>query len=225
MSTTSEVPPEFPSRRPPRLRAWLRLGWIRPRRPAEGAPAVVGPRLLFLDDDPARAECFLSEHPEAVWVTNVPDCLARLTGSWDEVHLDHDLGGKTYVDSADTDCGMEVIRWLCKEPREHLRNVSFFVHTHNVAAGLLMVLQMRSGGYRAEFRPFGLDLKRLLAHNEPDAQPPADRRPGAKSEPEPESQPVPVALSARVVGLAGRLRAFGRSWRARLRSRKSTESP
>lgn len=227
MSTKPEVPPESPSRRPRRRRGWLRLGWIGRRRPAAGgpaagAPAVVGPRLLFLDDDPARAACFLAEYPEAVWVTNVPDCLARLAGPWDEVHLDHDLGGKTFVNSADTDCGMEVIRWLCKEPREHLRNVSFFVHTHNVAAGLLMVLQMRAGGYRAEFRPFGLDLKRLLAHNEPGAEPPKNRRPEAESDPE--SHPVPSASPALVIGLAGRLQALGRSWRSRLRSRKSTES-
>ena len=86
---------------------------------------------------------------------------------WDEVHLDHDLGGQQFVDINQIDCGMEVIRWLCKEPRQHLNDTSFFVHTHNSAAGLLMVLQMRTSGYRAEFRPFGLDFAKLLAHNEP----------------------------------------------------------
>jgi hypothetical protein len=125
-------------------------------------------RVLFLDDDPLRAELFLNDHPSATWVTTVSDCVARLEDVWDEVHLDHDLGGKTFVDSNAEDCGMEVIRWLCKEPRNHLkRTTQFFVHTHNAAAGLLMVLQMRSNGYNAEFRPFGVDLARLLAHNEP----------------------------------------------------------
>ena len=123
-------------------------------------------RLLFLDDDPHRAERFLKDYPQAVWVTNVPDCVARLDEPWDEVHLDHDLGGKVFVDSADSDCGMEVIRWLCKEPRPHLQRSLFFVHTHNAAAGLLMVLCMRGAGYKAEFRPFGHDLERLLLHNE-----------------------------------------------------------
>ena len=74
-------------------------------------------RLLFLDDDPRRAEIFLKDNPDAVWVNTVAECLARLAEPWDEVHLDHDLGGKMFVDSKDTDCGMEVIRWLCKEPR------------------------------------------------------------------------------------------------------------
>ena len=72
---------------------------------------------MFLDDDPNRAEIFLKEHPQAIWVTTVAECLARLDEPWDEIHLDHDLGGKMFVDSADQECGMEVIRWLCKEPR------------------------------------------------------------------------------------------------------------
>jgi hypothetical protein len=112
---------------------------------------------------------FLQDHPQAVWVTTVAECLSRLEDVWDEVHLDHDLGGQTFVDSTAEDCGMEVIRWLCKEPRHHLEETLFFVHTHNAAAGLLMVLQMRSCGYNGEFRPFGLDLAQLLAHNEPPA--------------------------------------------------------
>jgi len=142
-------------------------------------------RLLFLDDDPRRAEEFLSENPEAVWVKTVADCLERMTEAWDEVHLDHDLGGQHFVDPNQVDCGMEVIRWMCKEPRPHLNDTSFFVHTHNSVAGLLMVLQMRASGYKAEFRPFGLDLAKLLAHNEPGpdevaetpAPPPLSQRP------------------------------------------------
>ena len=95
----------------------------RPDRPtATGCSSGRKRRLLFLDDDPNRAEVFLKDNPQAVWVTTVPDCLARLAEPWDEVHLDHDLGGKMFVDSADTDCGMEVIRWLCKEPRAHLKD-------------------------------------------------------------------------------------------------------
>jgi hypothetical protein len=169
---------------PPTSR-WVRFrtGWLARVRPSDwlgrlhlGALGIRDgrtQRLLFLDDDPDRAALFLKDHPKAVWVTTVPDCLARLAEPWDEVHLDHDLGGQRYVDSAATDCGMEVIRWLCKEPRAHLRDSLFFVHTHNATAGLLMVLLMCGAGYKAEFRPFGLDLKELLAHNEPQAVPEA----------------------------------------------------
>ena len=157
MTGTPQVPQSEPCRapRPPRRPI---VGWLRRLRRA---------RVLFLDDDPRRAAIFLREHPRAAWVTNVPDCLARLAGPWDEVHLDHDLGGKTFVDSDDVDCGMEVIRWLCKHQPAHLKATRFYVHTHNATAGLLMVLLMRRGGYRAEYEPFGLDLRDLLAHNEP----------------------------------------------------------
>jgi hypothetical protein len=168
-------PPDSRQRRPPRA-GWI--GWLRPgewiARVRSWARATLSNRLLFLDDDPNRAALFLKDHPQAIWVTTVPDCLARLAESWHEVHLDHDLGGKMYVDSTDTDCGMEVIRWLCKEPRPHLKRTRFFVHTHNATAGLWMVLLMQCGGYKAEFRPFGHDLQTLLAHNETGASPGPD---------------------------------------------------
>src|SRR5262249_41524299 len=106
--------------------------------------------------------------PQAVWVETVVECVSRLEECWDEVHLDHDLGGNQFVEVENADCGMEVIRWLCKEPRDHLRPTQFFVHTHNLVAGLLMVMQMRSAGFIAEFRPFGQDLAKVLAHNEPE---------------------------------------------------------
>ncbi len=143
----------------------LAWGWLArlARRILFGKTA---PRLLFLDDDPRRAETFLAEHPHAVWVETVADCVDRLRESWDEVHLDHDLGGRQHVGVDDVDCGMEVIRWMCKEPRDHLRSTRFFVHSHNLVAGLMMVLQMRSSGFNAEFEPFGQDLAKILAHNE-----------------------------------------------------------
>jgi hypothetical protein len=140
MDTTTPDQTDEATRRLARPWAWLRARLARFRALAERARPR---RLLFLDD-------------------------ARLEETWDEVHLDHDLGGKTFVDSRDQDCGMEVIRWLCKQPRNHLKATLFFVHTHNAAAGLLMVLQMRACGYKGEFRPFGIDLAQILAQEEPE---------------------------------------------------------
>ena len=156
-----------------------------PDRASDGGP-IEASRVLFLDDDPARAESFLSENPQAVWVQTVEECLARLVEAWDEVHLDHDLGGQVFVDMNKTDCGMEVIRWLCKERRHHLNSTRFFVHTHNSLAGLLMVLQMQSIGYRTEFRPFGVDPALLLRGA--DDAPPIDG-----SEPAADESPLPAA--------------------------------
>ena len=172
---------------------------------AEGADLDRARRLLFLDDDPVRAERFLAENPQAVWVQTVPDCVGQLVETWDEVHLDHDLGGKTFVDVNETDCGMEVIRWLCKEPRDHLREARFFIHTHNSIAGLLMVLQMRTRGYRAEFRPFGMDVAELLPHDDDQSSLDAERPWGAETPPgrpllNSPPQPPPGTLE-RLIGL------------------------
>lgn len=116
-------------------------------------------RVLFLDDDPARAEAFLEGNPLATWVQTARDCIERLGDPWDEVFLDHDLGGEHFVDVDRPDCGMEVVRWLCKEPRSHLASTRFVIHSHNLTAALMMVLLMRETGYVAEFQPFGFSLE------------------------------------------------------------------
>jgi hypothetical protein len=112
-------------------------------------------RVLFLDDDPLRAEAFLAENPQAVWVQTVADCIARLAEPWDEVHLDHDLGGEQFVDLTRDDCGMEVVRWLCLEPRPHLRATRFQVHSHNPSAATMMGMHLMANGFAVELRPFG----------------------------------------------------------------------
>jgi hypothetical protein len=125
--------------------------------PARTPPHRPGRRVLFLDDDPGRAEAFLAIMPDAVWVSTVEDCLARLAEPWDEVHLDHDLGGEIFVDCGREDCGMEIVRALCLQPHPHLATTRFYVHSHNPRAADLMVMQMHAAGYRVEARPFNAE--------------------------------------------------------------------
>jgi hypothetical protein len=112
-------------------------------------------RILFLDDDPARGVEFMTENPDAVWVETAADCISALGEPWDEVHLDHDLGGEHFVDHDREDCGMEVVRWLCEEPRPHLESCLFVIHTHNAGAALAMIFQLEAMGYNVLERPFG----------------------------------------------------------------------
>ena len=86
------------------------------------------------------------------------NCIAHLAEPWDEVHLDHDLGGDVFVDFERDDCGMAVVRWLCAQPRAHLAKTRFFVHTHNLNAACLMVLHLEVMGYEVRVRPFGTAL-------------------------------------------------------------------
>ncbi|MGE3820235.1 MAG: cyclic-phosphate processing receiver domain-containing protein [Isosphaeraceae bacterium] len=125
--------------------------------PTSGVPSPSSPsrKVLFLDDDPMRAQIFLNDHPEAIWVQTAVECIARLSERWDEVHLDHDLGGEQFVDHARDDCGMEVVRWICLEPRPHLKRTRFLVHSHNIQAATIMGLQMLANGFKVDVRPFG----------------------------------------------------------------------
>lgn len=130
-----------------------------PSRSAD--PALAGPvRRLFLDDDPQRAAEFLAEYPDAVWVETVEDCVAKLEGCWDEVYLDHDLGGEQFVDASRADCGMAVVRWLAFEPRPHLRTTRFIIHSHNGVAAYVMLLQLKNLGLNVSASPFGEGLWR-----------------------------------------------------------------
>jgi hypothetical protein len=133
------------------------------------------PRRLFLDDDPARASAFLETHPDAVWVQTVPECLEKLLEAWDEVHLDHDLGGEQFVDVDREDCGMEVVRWLAREPRGHLRRAKFTVHSHNMAAAYEMALRIHSLGFDVDARPFGVDPPEPEPSTEPEPLPEVGR--------------------------------------------------
>ena len=134
-------------------------------RPTSGSVTTASPtrRVLFMDDDARRVEVFLDRCPEAVWVKSADACIARLKDGWDEVHLDHDLGGERYVDPNRDDCGMAVVRWLCAEERPQHRDTRFFIHSFNLAAASLMVECLLRNGYTAEFRPFGFDLVDLLS--------------------------------------------------------------
>jgi NAD+-processing family protein with receiver domain len=108
-----------------------------------------------MDDDEARGAIFLEQYPQALWVQTAEECISQLERRWDEVHLDHDLGGEHFVDIDREDCGMEVIRWLCLQPRPHLRFTRFFVHTHNPNARYVMLMHLQASGYQVEACPFG----------------------------------------------------------------------
>lgn len=109
-------------------------------------------RILFLDDDPKRCEAFLKRVPTATVVHTAEACIDALGWQyWDEVHLDHDLGGEHFVDSFRADCGMEVVRWVVLA-RPDVRE--FIVHTYNPDAALLMVPALRRAGYVVHRIPF-----------------------------------------------------------------------
>jgi hypothetical protein len=78
--------------------------------------------------------------------------------------LDHDLGGKQWVDSAEKNTGMEVVRWIVanKPPLKHV-----VVHSHNNIAAKEMRLKLADAGYSVEEVPFyRLDFDAFAALSE-----------------------------------------------------------
>jgi hypothetical protein len=115
--------------------------------------------ILFLDDNPERLFLFKSSVPSArlaATAEEMIDLIKRHKGSDIEcLYLDHDLGGKIYVDSNDKETGMEVVRWII-ENHPSIKNI--VIHSHNTDAAQLMLVALLRAGYVVECIPF-IDLK------------------------------------------------------------------
>jgi hypothetical protein len=114
----------------------------------------LGQNALFLDDNEERGVRFLSAFPAARWVKTAGEAIEHIkTGRYNEVFLDHDLGGEVYVDSGREDCGFEVVRWI---EQNKPRIDSIVVHSHNNVAASQMVIALSRAGYNdVHFLPFG----------------------------------------------------------------------
>lgn len=109
--------------------------------------------VFFLDDDPERTKKFLKTIPYARCFSTAQSIIAELKEGVeiDFLFLDHDLGGKTFVDSNTEDCGMEVVRYLLANKRKIGLIV---VHTCNTYAGTLMTERLEDASYLVVREPF-----------------------------------------------------------------------
>jgi hypothetical protein len=112
-------------------------------------------RIIFLDDDHQRWYKFQSKIPQAVRAETAEQCIKLIKDSIniDWLFLDHDLGGEAYVNSSREDCGMEVVRYLCEQPRTKSIN-KIVVHSHNVLAAEEMFNKLLDAGYSVKLVPF-----------------------------------------------------------------------
>jgi hypothetical protein len=112
-------------------------------------------RIIFLDDDHQRWYKFQSKIPQAVRAETAEQCIKLIKDSIniDWLFLDHDLGGEAYVNSSREDCGMEVVRYLCEQPRTKSIN-KIVVHSHNVVAAEEMFNKLLDAGYSVKLVPF-----------------------------------------------------------------------
>ena len=111
-------------------------------------------KVLFLDDSPKRLFEFKSNIPSAVLAATAEEMiqlLSELEETAKCVFLDHDLGGRIFVDPSDEETGMEVVRWVVKNKPDVQR---FVVHSLNVEAAKFMIAELNAVGYEAEYVPF-----------------------------------------------------------------------
>jgi len=88
--------------------------------------------ILMLDDNPSRQAGFRRRFPDdkVVVVEPAADAIRMLAQiQWDVAYLDHDLGGRTLVDSSEPDTGFQVARWLSENPKYIPKRV--FLHSLN----------------------------------------------------------------------------------------------
>lgn len=115
-------------------------------------------KILFLDDSIHRTAAFARATPndEVTLTQTAQATIEALTNEvFDEVWLDHDLGGQVYQSSDREDCGMEVVRWI-------IRNLppinKIVVHSWNIPAAKQMRDMLWRAGYRVIQVPFQADL-------------------------------------------------------------------
>lgn len=108
--------------------------------------------IFILEDDPSRISWFASTYKTALISDNAEGAKRILEGrKWDIVFLDHDLGGKVFVNEKDTNTGSEVVRWVIENKVEIDRII---IHSLNWAASKNMLYSLREAGYIAVKIPF-----------------------------------------------------------------------
>jgi len=111
-------------------------------------------RVFVLEDDPMRLAWFWShfQGTELTCCTDAADAVrAFRDGRWDVVSLDHDLGGQTFVDSADKNTGAEFLR-QCGAEVAACPVVA--VHSYNQAGAARMIALLQDYGKSIEWTPF-----------------------------------------------------------------------
>ena len=91
-------------------------------------------RVLFLDDRSDRFKRAIEHYKDydLTIVCTVQECIEKISeGGWYIVSLDHDLNYERFVDSNREDCGMEVVRFFCKNILYLVPPTKITIHSSN----------------------------------------------------------------------------------------------
>ncbi len=104
-------------------------------------PQKPRPILVILEDDVNRIRGFAQAFHNTEYTIFITDqvnqCIEILTKhKADLAYLDHDLGGKTFVDPDKEPTGLHVAEWIAANP--HRAPNTVFIHSHNPAGARSM---------------------------------------------------------------------------------------
>lgn len=122
-------------------------------------------RVFLLEDDPTRVrlirEALIGKDVELTHAWDADKGLELFAGPYDLILLDHDLGGKQFVDSSLDNTGAGFVRRL---PEGSITNFTqVVVHSYNgVGAKVIMLTLLERFGIDAPWAPFGPTLLNYL---------------------------------------------------------------
>lgn len=114
-------------------------------------------RVLILEDNINRIEIFkkILKSEELIICLGVETAKQEvLKGNIDVLFLDHDLGGKIWVDWKEPDTGYSFVKWLVEN--KYCEKAIFYIHSMNPVGANVMVNLLHDYGYDGIWRPFNL---------------------------------------------------------------------
>lgn len=92
--------------------------------------------IIILEDSMERVKKFRRNFPHAEFYDTAKDCIDAMRDKTEPfvLFLDHDLGGMIYVDSKDTNTGMEVVREIERDSSLQGFIFQVIIHSCNIPA-------------------------------------------------------------------------------------------
>ena len=118
-------------------------------------------RILVVEDDPERHAFFLrelGEHDVCICQNAFKGSNAITKSKFDMIFLDHDLGGRVFVNSDDENTGYQVALKVKGSPNE---GAEFIVHSMNVVGAENIVKHLEGIGCNVRYEPYYQLMKKL----------------------------------------------------------------
>ena len=115
-------------------------------------------KIFILEDNESRIDIFLEQLAKEHELTVAKDIWEARTlwgPPYGIICLDHDLGGRIFVDSVEENTGFRFVKDLLQGPKVEGR---IYVHSWNPDAGAMMIQQLVQAGCDAHRNYFGPSL-------------------------------------------------------------------